>query len=69
MAVLDFVKNINEAIDNNKYTDSIFMDLSKAFVLSTTIFCYTNNTIMVFGEYPKHITKNKSPPEDFIITS
>ncbi len=31
MAVLYFIKNINEAIDSNKYTDSIFMDLSKAF--------------------------------------
>ena len=31
MAVLDFIKDINVAIDNNMYTAGIFMDLSKAF--------------------------------------
>ena len=31
MAVLDFVKNISDAIDNDKVTLGIFMDLSKAF--------------------------------------
>ena len=31
MAVLDFVININHAIDNDKYTLAVFMDLSKAF--------------------------------------
>ncbi len=31
MAVLDFVKNISDAIDNDKLTLGIFMDLSKAF--------------------------------------
>ncbi len=31
MAVLDFIKDINSAIDNNMYTAGIFMDLSKAF--------------------------------------
>ena len=31
MAVLDFVININHAIDNDKYTLVVFMDLSKAF--------------------------------------
>ena len=31
MAVLDFVKDISEAIDNDMYTLGIFMDLSKAF--------------------------------------
>ncbi len=31
MAVLDFVNTITKAIDDNMYTMSIFMDLSKAF--------------------------------------
>lgn len=31
MAVLDFVNNISNAIDNGMYTIGIFMDLSKAF--------------------------------------
>ena len=31
MAVLDFVKNISNAIDKDMYTAGIFMDLSKAF--------------------------------------
>ena len=31
MAVLDFVKDISEATDNNMFTLGIFMDLSKAF--------------------------------------
>ena len=31
MAVLDFVKDLNEAADNNMLTAGIFMDLSKAF--------------------------------------
>ena len=31
MAVLDFIKEMNIAIDNNMYTAGIFMDLSKAF--------------------------------------
>ena len=31
MAVLDFVININHAIDNDKYTLAVFMDFSKAF--------------------------------------
>ena len=31
MAVLDFVININHAIDNDKYRLAVFMDLSKAF--------------------------------------
>ena len=31
MAVLDFIKDINLAIDGNMYTAGIFMDLSKAF--------------------------------------
>ncbi len=31
MAVLDFIKDVNTAFDNNMYTASIFMDLSKAF--------------------------------------
>ena len=31
MAVLDFINDMNKAIDNNMYTAGIFMDLSKAF--------------------------------------
>ena len=31
MAVLDFIKEMNVAIDSNMYTAGIFMDLSKAF--------------------------------------
>ena len=31
MAVLDFVKSLTYAFDNDKYTLGIFMDLSKAF--------------------------------------
>ena len=31
MAVLDFINDMNKAIDNNMYTARIFMDLSKAF--------------------------------------
>ena len=31
MAVLDFVNNISDAIDKDKHTIGIFMDLSKAF--------------------------------------
>ena len=31
MAVLDFIKDLNEAVDNNMITAGIFMDLSKAF--------------------------------------
>ena len=31
MAVLDFVISINHAIDNDKYTLAVFMDLTKAF--------------------------------------
>ena len=31
MAVLDFIKDLNNAIDDNMYTAGIFMDLSKAF--------------------------------------
>ncbi len=31
MAVLDLIKDVNAAIDNNMYTAGIFMDLSKAF--------------------------------------
>ena len=31
MAVLDFIKEMNIAFDNNMYTAGIFMDLSKAF--------------------------------------
>ena len=31
MAVLDFVDEISNAIDNDMYTIGIFMDLSKAF--------------------------------------
>ena len=31
MAVLDFIKEKNVAIDSNMYTAGIFMDLSKAF--------------------------------------
>ena len=31
MAVLDFINDLNKAIDNNMYTAGIFMDLSKAF--------------------------------------
>ena len=31
MAVLDFVKDVSEASDNDKLTLGVFMDLSKAF--------------------------------------
>ena len=31
MAVLDFINDMNKAIDNNMYNAGIFMDLSKAF--------------------------------------
>ena len=31
MAALDFINDMNKAIDNNMYTAGIFMDLSKAF--------------------------------------
>ena len=31
MAVLDFIKDLNNAIDDNMYTAGIFLDLSKAF--------------------------------------
>ena len=31
MAVLDFINDMNKAIDNNLYDAGIFMDLSKAF--------------------------------------
>ena len=31
MAVLDFINDMNKAIDNNMYTAGIFMGLSKAF--------------------------------------
>ena len=37
MAVLDFVININYAIDNDKYTLAVFMDLSKAFDIDHNI--------------------------------
>lgn len=31
MAVLDFIKDLHEAVDKNMLTTGIFMDLSKAF--------------------------------------
>ena len=31
MAILDFIKEMNVAIDSNMYTAGIFMDLSQAF--------------------------------------
>ena len=52
MAVLDFIKEMNIAIDSNMYTAGIFMDLSKAFdTIDHDIYCKSYITMVSEG-YP-----------------